>query len=64
MRLRKSAVTKRTIGGTERHSELMQRKARLGSVRLAHLIALYHWEPLMKAELGVGEAAKILGVPA
>ena len=50
IRLRKGAVKRRTVGGIERHIKESLIKAGLESVRLAHLIALYHWEPLMKAE--------------
>ncbi len=56
IRLRKGAVKRRTVGGIERHIKESLIKAWLGSVRLAHLNALYHW--------GLGEAVKILGVPA
>ena len=49
-RLRKGAVKRRTVRGIERHREVLLKRAGLGSVRLAHLIALYHWEPLLKAE--------------
>ena len=36
--------------GIERHIKETLIKAWLGSVRLAHLSASYHWEPLLKAE--------------
>jgi hypothetical protein len=64
VRLKKSAVTKRTVGGIERHIKESLIKAGLGSVRLAHFFFFTHWELLLKAEEGVGEALNFLGVPA
>jgi hypothetical protein len=40
VRLKKGAVKKETIGGIERHSEVLLIKAGLGSVRLAHFFFL------------------------
>ena len=40
----------KTVKGIERHIKESLIKAWLGSVRLAHLSASYHWEPLLKAE--------------
>jgi len=50
IRLKKGAVKRRTVGGIERHSEVLLRKAGLGSVRLAYFIVFTHWELLLKAE--------------
>ena len=44
------AVKMKTVKGIERHIKESLIKAWLGSVRLAHLSASYHWEPLLKAE--------------
>ena len=62
MRLRKGAVKGGTVGGIERHREVLLRKAGLGSVRLAYFIVFSHWEPLLKAEQGLGEAVEFLKV--
>ena len=57
MRLRKGAVKRRTIRGTERHrGVLLKKKAGLGSVRLAYDIVFTQ----LRATV---EAVKILGVP-
>ena len=64
IRLRKGAVKRRTVGGIERHIKESLIKAGLGSVRLAHFFFFTHWELLLKAEEGVGEALNFLGVPA
>jgi len=58
VRLKKGAVKKETIGGIERHSEVLLIKAGLGSVRLSYFIVFTHWELLLKAEEGLGEAVK------
>jgi hypothetical protein len=50
VRLRKGAVKGGTVGGIERHREVLIRKAGLGCVRLAHFTVFTHWEPLLKAE--------------
>ena len=46
----KGCCQRKTVKGIERHIKKSLIKAWLGSFRLAHLSASYHWEPLLKAE--------------